>query len=162
MHFSPQLLCIHTKQALSPPRLWCSVSWFRLTSWRPYKLYEQWSGGFHVLTTSVSLCPTPSWWHTRSHPTSTLSVYAPDSWLNESINKHNLTYTICDGKLKLYYHLLLLCCLPTPMTLASGGESDVPACGLPDSFSVHLASSAVTPARSVHKSRGDNVVRRRA
>ena len=51
------------------------------------------------------------------------------------------------------------CCLPTPMTLASGGESDVPACGPPASFSVHLASSAVTPAGSVHKSRGDNVVR---
>ena len=44
------------------------------------------------------------------------------------------------------------------MTLASGGgESDVPACGPPTSFSVHLASSAVTPAGSVHKSRGDNV-----
>ena len=28
------------------------------------------------------------------------------------------------------------------------GESDVPACGLPASFSVHLASSAVTPAGS--------------
>ena len=27
-----------------------------------------------------------------------------------------------------------------------GGESDVPACGPPASFSVHLASSAVTPA----------------
>ena len=40
-----------------------------------------------------------------------------------------------------------------------GGESDVPACGPPASFSVHLASSAVTPAGSVHKSRGDNVVR---
>ena len=39
------------------------------------------------------------------------------------------------------------------------GESDVPACGPPASFSVHLASSAVTPAGSVHKSRGDNVVR---
>ena len=52
------------------------------------------------------------------------------------------------------------CCLPTPMTLASGGgESDVPACGPPASFSVHLASSAVTSAGSVHKSRGDNVVR---
>ena len=43
------------------------------------------------------------------------------------------------------------------MTLAS--ESDVPACGPPASFSVHLASSALTPAGSVHKSRGDNVVR---
>ena len=38
-------------------------------------------------------------------------------------------------------------------------ESDVRACGLPASFSVHLASSAVTPAGSVDKSRGDNVVR---
>ena len=33
-----------------------------------------------------------------------------------------------------------------------GGESDLP------SLSVHLASSAVTPAGSVHKSRGNNVV----
>ena len=40
-----------------------------------------------------------------------------------------------------------------------GGGSDVPACGSPASFSVHLASSAVTPVGSVHKSRGDNVVR---
>ena len=30
------------------------------------------------------------------------------------------------------------CCLPTPMALASGGESDVPACRPPASFSVHL------------------------
>ena len=44
------------------------------------------------------------------------------------------------------------------MDLASGGESDVPACGPPVSFSFHLASSAVTPAGSVHKSRSDNVV----
>ena len=51
------------------------------------------------------------------------------------------------------------CCLSTHMTLASGGESDVPACGPPASFSVHLASSAVTTAGSVDKSRGDNVVR---
>ena len=42
------------------------------------------------------------------------------------------------------------------MTLASGGSPIV--CGPPDSFSVHLASSAVTPAGSVHKSRSDNVV----
>ena len=54
---------------------------------------------------------------------------------------------------------VLCCCLPTPMTLASGGESDLPACGPPASFPVHLASSAVTPAESVHKSRGDTVVR---
>ena len=37
------------------------------------------------------------------------------------------------------------------------GEFDVPACGPPASFCVHLASSAVPPAGSVHKSRGDNV-----
>ena len=36
------------------------------------------------------------------------------------------------------------------------GESDVPACGPPASFTVHLVSSAVTPAGSVYKSRGDN------
>ena len=40
-----------------------------------------------------------------------------------------------------------------------GGKSDVPACGPPPSFSVHLASSAVTPEGSVHKSMGDSVVR---
>ena len=47
------------------------------------------------------------------------------------------------------------------MTLASGGGggSDVPACGRPASFSVHVASSTDTPPGSVHKSRGDNVVR---
>ena len=43
------------------------------------------------------------------------------------------------------------------MTLASGGESDVPSCGPPSNFSVHLAISAVRPAGCVHKSRGDNV-----
>ena len=45
------------------------------------------------------------------------------------------------------------------MTLASvgGGESDLPACGPPSSFFVHLTSSALTPAGYVHKSRGDNV-----
>ena len=42
------------------------------------------------------------------------------------------------------------------MILASGGGGSV--CGPPVSFSVHLASSEVTPAGSVHKSRGDNVV----
>ena len=45
----------------------------------------------------------------------------------------------------------------SPLTLTIGGESDLPACGPPVSFSVHLVSSAVTPAGSVHKSRGDNV-----
>ena len=44
------------------------------------------------------------------------------------------------------------------MTLASG-ESDVPACGPPASFSVHLASSTVTPAGFVRNSKGNRVVR---
>ena len=44
-------------------------------------------------------------------------------------------------------------------SLASGAESDLPNCGLPASFSVHLASSTLTLVGSVHKSRGDNVVR---
>ena len=35
------------------------------------------------------------------------------------------------------------------------GESDLPACGPPASFSLHLASSSSTPAGSVHKSRGE-------
>ena len=43
------------------------------------------------------------------------------------------------------------------MALASG-ESDLPACVPPASFSVHQASRVVTPAGGVHKSRGDNVV----
>ena len=43
------------------------------------------------------------------------------------------------------------------MTLAIGGESNIPACGPPDRFSVHLDSSAVTPVEFVHKSRDDNV-----
>ena len=52
------------------------------------------------------------------------------------------------------------CCLPTPLTLASGGgESDVHACGPPASFSVYLACNAVTPAGSVHKSWDDHVMR---
>ena len=56
------------------------------------------------------------------------------------------------------YHEFGCCCIPTPMTLASVVESDLPACGPPASFSVHLASSAVTTVGSVNKSRGDNVV----
>ena len=43
------------------------------------------------------------------------------------------------------------------MILASWGEYDNPACGSPASFSVHLDSSEITLAVSVHKSRGDHV-----
>ena len=39
------------------------------------------------------------------------------------------------------------------------GESDHPAFGPPASISLHLASSSITSAGSVHKSRGDSVVR---
>ena len=38
-------------------------------------------------------------------------------------------------------------------------ESDHPAFGPPASLSLHLVSSSITPAGSVHKSRGYNVVR---
>ena len=39
------------------------------------------------------------------------------------------------------------------------GEFDHPAFGPPASLSLRLASSSINPAGSVHKSRGDNVVR---
>ena len=46
------------------------------------------------------------------------------------------------------------------MTLASGeGGFDLPVFCQPVCFSVHLDSSGITPAGSVHKSRGDNEVR---
>ena len=57
------------------------------------------------------------------------------------------------------------CCLPTPLTrtpltLVSGGSSIFRLMVYqPASSSVHLVISAVTSARSVHESRGDNVVR---
>ena len=51
------------------------------------------------------------------------------------------------------------CCLPTPMTLASGGSPMFPLVVHQPASPSFLASSAVTPAGSVHKSRGDNVVR---
>ena len=38
------------------------------------------------------------------------------------------------------------------------GESDHPTYGPPASLSLHMASSSITPAGSVRKSRGDNVV----
>ena len=40
-----------------------------------------------------------------------------------------------------------------------GGESDHSTFGPPASISLHLASNSITPAGSVHKSRGDSVVR---
>ena len=41
----------------------------------------------------------------------------------------------------------------------SWGESDHPAFGPPASIDLHLASSSINPSGSVHKSRGDSVVR---
>ena len=38
-------------------------------------------------------------------------------------------------------------------------QTNLPACGPPASFFIHLACSSITPSGSVHKSRGDNVVR---
>ena len=52
-----------------------------------------------------------------------------------------------------------LLCLPTPLTLVCGVGSDHPAFGPPASLSLHQASSSITPAGSVHKSRGNSVVR---
>ena len=46
--------------------------------------------------------------------------------------------------------------LPGPLLV---GDCNLPSCGSPASLSVHLTSSAVTPAGSVHKSMSDNVVR---
>ena len=45
------------------------------------------------------------------------------------------------------------------LLLSTNSHDLLPACGPPASFSVHMASSAVTPVGFVHKSRGDNVVR---
>ena len=39
------------------------------------------------------------------------------------------------------------------------GQSDVPAFGPPANLSTHLAIISIIPAGSVHKSRGDSVVR---
>ena len=38
------------------------------------------------------------------------------------------------------------------------GESDHPVFGPPDRLSLRMASSSITPAGRIHKSRGDNVV----
>ena len=56
--------------------------------------------------------------------------------------------------LQMIYYMLL-----STHSLASGEESDIPACCPPANISVHLASRAVTSAGSGHKSRGDNMVR---
>ena len=78
---------------------------------------------------------------------------------NIIIDRHMFNTTNQKATESISSYVACCCWLPTPMTLASGWESDVPACGLPAIFSVHLLSCAVTPAESVHKSRGDNVVR---
>ena len=46
-----------------------------------------------------------------------------------------------------------------PCLWGGGGESDYSAFGPPASISLYLASSSITPAGSVYKSRGDSVVR---
>ena len=51
------------------------------------------------------------------------------------------------------------CCLPTPLTHICGGSPIIPLFGPPASLSLHLASSSITPAGSVHKSMGDSVMR---
>ena len=75
----------------------------------------------------------------------------------------SLTKPLGPAAFQIFNPLIAACCcfLSIPLTLASGGwrESDRPDPGLPASFSVHLASSFVAPTGSVHKSRGDNMVR---
>ena len=65
--------------------------------------------------------------------------------MSQRVTSHPTRFPVC-------------CCLTTPMTLASG-ESDVPAFGPPANLSIHLTISSIIPAGSVHKSRGDSVVR---
>ena len=60
---------------------------------------------------------------------------------------------------ELVWYYTCCCCLPTPLILSLWGEYDHPVFGPPVSLSLHLASSSITTAGSVHKSRGDNVVR---
>ena len=53
---------------------------------------------------------------------------------------------------------VVLLLLFTHSLVCGGGESDHPTFGPPARLSLHLASSSITPAASVHKSRGNNVV----
>ena len=71
---------------------------------------------------------------------------------------YHLTFNPIKSKLICYNidSCCCCCCLPTPMALASGGSQMFP---LVVHQPAYLASSAVTPAGSVHKSRGDNEVR---
>ena len=70
--------------------------------------------------------------------------------MHKTRNAHKRPYTTVNKYIdQLASNIICLCCLPTPLTIASGS----PAC-----FSIHLASSSITAARSVRKSRGDNVV----
>ena len=63
--------------------------------------------------------------------------------MSQRVTSHPTRFPVC-------------CCLPTPMTLASG----VVRCfGPPANLSIHPAISPIIPAGSVHKSRGDSVLR---
>ena len=74
-----------------------------------------------------------------AHTLCSMSAYYYGLLIGESLHKTSLIEAYC------------CCCLPTPVTLASGGNPMFP-------LVVHQASSTVTLAGSVHKSRGDNVV----
>ena len=69
-------------------------------------------------------------------------VLLAGSSLETTSNKRNLSLDLLLLLLSTHYH-----------DPCSWGESDLPACGPQASFSVHLASSEVTSAGSVHKSR---------
>ena len=68
-------------------------------------------------------------------------------------------YIILDGYISTNQRFSLYLLLSThSIDPCLWGESNHPAFGPPASLSLHLASSSITPAGSIHKSRGGNVV----
>ena len=94
-----------------------------------------------------------------SHPRQYKSIKKTSCQQYETIH----LYDHCQGAIKyngvgvqLWVCMLLLY---TNSHDHASGESDFAVCGPPVRFSVHMTSSPVTPAGSVHKSRGYHVVR---
>ena len=75
---------------------------------------------------------------------------------HDNVNIHMIKFDNCSPDVK--YYLFKTYC-SNMYCLLLWGESDHPAFDPPASLSLHLASSSITPAGYVHKSRGDSVVR---